>query len=269
MPENIRQKIDNLEREIKSLRSKLQALEDRKDSRFILPYSKIGLGKSPAQRFPTDISAGLGGSKGSFLPWNDLELVRPGYGTILATTAPAKAYHKHSHSEYSGGALDVNTLKLVEYDTDGNGNIIGEGGTSLNRHCQQFWKEDPVIAKTASGIEKIGLLDIEFDEATQKWLAGGKADYIDVENTYLVQYAYHKYDDDGNLITTVNADGITVPVEYSSTAEGVTKEIKIDDKGNEMKAPLLVSDDSFRSNVIWDEDAQTWRFYAVFRPWEE
>ncbi len=60
---------------------------------------------------------------------------------------------------------------------------------------------------------------------------------IDIEGTDLVQYEIDEY---GN------------------------KTIKKDSNGNEMKSVLKHEDNLNKINVVWDKDAQCWRFYAVY-----
>lgn len=219
----INEKINQLEREIKILKDRVNSVEsDTPESNDPTPYTVVGGNKDVSSNFPVDLRTGLGGTYGSFMPWNDAELKFPSYGTKPDT--PTEGYHRHGHSEFAGGALDINTLQLVEYDVDFN-----TSGT-YNKHCQQFWKSDPPIAKSNGGVAKIGLLDIEFDEVSGKWLTG--ANYIDVERTYLVKK---------------NSEG----------------EIELDDKENQKKAPLYNADVT-KTNVVWDEVGLVWRFYAVY-----
>ena len=245
---SLNEKVAELERQVRYLQDKLQDILINTEEGAKKPYSKVG-NRDRNNTRPVDIATGLGNLMGGNLPWNDSELIIPPYGTQPAT--PTKGYSKHSHSRYAGGALDINTLELVEYATDPSDDsvIVDPDGNPVNKHCQGFWDKQPNI-KQESGVDKIGNLDISFDPTTGKWKAGG-ADYIDVETTYIVQYAWYK-------------EGVEVP----EGTEGAVKQIKLDENGNEMKSPLLVSGDEFRSNVVWDKDAQSWRMYAVFRPWE-
>lgn len=216
-------KIQELEQRIKSLESKIVDLSEKTENvrnkpesivpqlelgkQIPMPSSGTGLGKFPARQ---------GG-----IIWNDADASATPWGE--QPPKPERGYNKHSHSRFAGGALDIHTLELVEYeDLDVSGH---------NRDCQSFWKDKPKIAKDGD-IEKIGLLDITFDTASKKWLAGG---IIDVEKTNLVQY----------------------------TVENGEKKVKKDSKNREMKAPLLGSAID-KENIVWDEIAQCWRFYAVY-----
>ena len=187
---------------------------------------------------------GMAGDSGVL--FNDSEARRPAWGT--QPVAPQKGYNKHSHSRFAGGALDIHTLELVEYttsDPDADDPVILDAnGRAINKHCQNYWDVLPNIVKE-NGVDKIGMLDIAFDTDSKKWVAG--AGLIDVERTYLVQYEIVIEDDKE------------------------VKKIKKDSNGVEMKSPLLdasgsQSDNLDKSNVIWDADAQCWRFYAVFKP---
>lgn len=249
----INEELERLKKEIEWLKSKVRDLSRNTEENYISPYSKSGGIPSRSSIRPVDISTGLGETYGGNMIWNDSELILPPYGDQPAE--PTRGYNKHNHSQFSGGALDVNTFQLVEYLTNEEGEILSEEGHVLNRHCQNFWKEKAQI-KEDSGVQKIGTLEIEFDPSTRKWIAGGG--FIDVEYTYLVQYIWK--DGGGN--------------EVPKGTEGAIKEVKLDENGHEMKSPLLVRDlngniDTFKSNVVWDKDAQCWRFYAVFRKWEE
>lgn len=246
-------RIVNLETEIKALKSKIQDLSRNLENQPTTPYSIVeGVNKSEVT--PTDIKTGLGAVHGGNLVWNDAEMKFPPYG-IKPSTVPTEGYNLHGHSRFAGGALDINTLELVEYDID------WDTDTDYSKHSQGFWLYTnlPQIKKADDGVTpKIGNLDIDFDATTGKWVAG--SGNIDVETTFLVRYVWML---EGN--------------EVSAGTEGAVREIKTDSNGNEMKSPLLsrVADESTvagrnenlnKSNVYWDKDARVFRFYAVFKP---
>lgn len=249
---NLNDRIRELENKIKDLESKIDSLAKAKR---IQPESKVPLIIDKFQINMPSTGTGLGkipGMKGNII-FNDAELKSVPWGTQPSDAL--KGYNKHSHGRYSGGALDINTLELVEYETDEDGDIVDTEGNKLNKNCQSYWKNQPAISKASDGItEKIGVLDIEFDPSSRKWITG--SNMVDVERTYLVQYAW--YDEEGN--------------EVEEGTEGAIRQIKRDENGNDMKAPLLytASEDENenlnKSNVIWDKDAKCWRFYAVFKP---
>ena len=227
----LNEKIKKLEEQIKSLQSKIEDLTNSTDNKYIAPYTKTGAGVDKSRIRSTDISTGLGRIFGGNAVWNDSELKLPPYGQ--APPEPTKGYNKHGHSRFAGGALDINTLELVEYENTA-GVILDQYGNPVNKHCQQFWKNHPNIVKTENPdgeqVEKIGNLDIEFDPALGKWVTGSKQ--IDVELTNLV-----KKDDEGKVIK--------------------------DENNNEMKAPMYGVDVNTQ-NVIWDKNGRCWRFLAVY-----
>jgi len=243
-----------LENKIIRLQDRVMQLMNNKDFSNP-PYSKVGT-KSGTQSRVADISSGYGVFRGvSPVIWNNTELNHPLDGTQPAD--PDAGYNKHSHGEFSGGALDINTLKLVEYENTA-GIILDSNGNPLNNESQQFWKTKPNVKKTDNGIEKIGLLDIQFDEISGKWIAGG-GNYIDVDNSYLVQYVWT--DADGNEVDPGTPGAIK------------TSTVKTDENGVEMIAPLRrysstdTNNQKNIANVVWDKDAKCFRFYAVFKPW--
>ena len=176
----LQEKINQLEQEIEYLRTKVNDLSRNVEEKTKTPYSIAGGGRNPALNKAIDISTGKSVILSGSVIWNDAESQIPRYGQVAPT--PTRGYNKHSHSRYSGGALMINALELVEYDSD----------TIENPHCQQFNNKTPKIATikhTVEGreeiIEKIGLLDIAFNPTTRKW--GTSSTDIDVETTYLVR----------------------------------------------------------------------------------
>lgn len=227
----LREKIRQLEFQISILNSKIVNLSRNTEDRDRGPYSQVGGLQSRAFQTPVDINTGLGDIYGGFLAWNNSELTTA-YGDQPDT--PNVGYNKHSHSRYSGGALDIGTLEFVEYKTDEDGNIIDPSGTELNRHSQQFWTDSPkiVTAQNSEGenVQKLGTLALVFNADTKKW--GTTAYEIDVKKTYLVIR-----DEEGNIMT--------------------------DENGVEMKSTLY-NEDQTKSSIIWDKNAQVWRFLAVY-----
>ena len=260
MSKSLNDRIDELEKQLKELQHKLDYVSDRAEEKSPQPTSQIGQIQFKHGVMPSS-GTGLGRvwTYPGHIVWNDADNLTPPYGTQPAD--PNKGYNKHSHSRYAGGALDIHTLELVEYETSDseaeNPVILDYNGVPVNKHCQAYWKDLPNIAKADDGTtDKIGMLDIEFDEQNKKWVTG--ASMVDVERTYLVQYIWKK---DGG--------------EVSPDTPGAEKSIKTDSNGNEMKSSLLYTSDADanenlnKSNVIWDEDAQSWRFYSVFKPYFE
>ena len=103
-----------------------------------------GLGKLPARA-------------GNII-FNDGDAQLKAFGEMpLAAT---KGYNKHSHGRFSGGALDINTLELVEYNL-----------TGYNKDCQSYWKEPPSIELDEDGNEKISDLskNMVWDKEEKCW----------------------------------------------------------------------------------------------------
>lgn len=249
----LNERIKELEEIVKALQSKLEDLSANTEGGRLHPET-ILLSKNRATFSPIGIGSGFGAVLAGAVLWNNVMRDRPGYGKENLTV-PESAYHRHSHSQWSGGALDINTLELVEYETNEAGIILDQYGNRLNRDCQDLWKYDGKIA-TQDGVPKIGNLNIAFNPVTGEWDAG--ANFIDVERTYFVQYVW-------------KLNGSEVP----AGTVGATKEIKTDSNGNEMKSALLYTasanplENANKSNIVWDEDAITFRFYAVFKPYPE
>jgi hypothetical protein len=148
------------------------------------------------------------------------------YGT--QPTTPTIGYNKHGHSRFSGGALIKDVVEIVEY----------EWGSITNKHSQGFLKPQdfPSIKKELNtnkeSVEKIGLLDLVFNPDTLTW--GCAAYEIDIKKCFIVER-----DENGD--------------------------IALDENGNEKKSPLY-NEDSTKSSVVWDINAQVWRIYSVYAP---
>jgi hypothetical protein len=205
-----------LKSEIKSLRNQLQTYKK--------PHSVNQAGK------PNLIAgaANIGRDK-ALLAWNDEELIN----TDISEKGddPTVGINKHTHSRYSGGALNIEAFELVEYDID------WDSSEEYHKHNMGLWTGEPSIAtaqnSNGENVDKIGPLDVEFNPDTGKY--GATAMYIDIEKTYLV-----KRDSDGNIETDAN--------------------------GIEMKAPLYNSD-ATKNAIVWDANARVFRFYATFSNW--
>jgi len=226
MEQTLNGRIEELEQEIKLLTSKLEDISNNVEEKAITPYSKSGGIKDHSQQRAIDISTGLSQALAGSIIWNDVELTFPPYGTKPSDST--KGYNRHSHSRFSGGALDINTLEIIEYDIDWEENI------TFNKDCQSLWKTYPKIKKMQNSkqenVEKIGLLDLIFNADTQKW--GTTAYEIDIKKCYFVER-----DEDGN--------------------------IALDSKGQE-KRSLLQNESNSKTNIIWDKSSQVWRFFAVY-----
>lgn len=217
----INKKIDDLKNRTDSLENKTKDISTNIEEKNITPFSKVG-GKKTNNLRICDITTGVDGH----IIWNDSELKVPPYG--LKPDLPTKGYNRHFHTRYAGGALDINSLEILEYDVD------WATDDDISKHSQQFWNYEPKIKKQQNtnkeNVEKIGTLALVFDADAQQW--GASAFEIDVEMCYFV-----RKDDEGNIM--------------------------LDEDGNEMKAPIFdeVEEDSC---ITWDKENQRWRFYAVY-----
>ena len=214
-------RVKELEEQVRVLQSAIESFSQNVEEKDASPNSMVGAIRPRALIRILDPNKGWG-HLGGMLVWNDAELKNP--GTNNKPDDPTEGYNKHSHSRYAGGALDVNTLELVEFIFDGD----------QNPHCQQFFEKAPSIANAdkegGGSVPKIGKLDVIFDAENAKWKV--TAGEIDVRKTYLVMR-----DENGNLMT--------------------------DEKGQVMKAPLY-STDQTKTNIIWDSNAKVWRILAVY-----
>jgi hypothetical protein len=217
--------LQDLEGELLALKTKIDDLSKSTEEKDIKPYSAVGSKRDRSQTRPTDVSTGLGQVFTGGVIWNDSEQNVPAFGQ--KPDDPRKGYNRHSHSRYSGGALDVKTLEIIEY------NIDWEGG-NFQKDCQSTWRGSPSIKTQQNtggeSVEKIGLLDLIFNPDTVKW--GVSAFEIDVKKCYFVLR-----DSSGDIVK--------------------------DENGNEQKA-LLYNEDMDKTNIVWDKNAKCWRIYATF-----
>lgn len=253
-------KIKELEVKVAALEAKLKDISLKTEEREPTPYSKVGQEHDKGFASPVDPGTGLGGAYGGQMIWNDIDANFLPLNTAWGEQTPSRGYNRHSHSRFSGGALEINTLEFVEYDielasteaTDVKGNTIKNyykwDDDTYNKDMPQHWRhtgrsrKDPDIKKSDNSdgeeVLHIGPLDLVFNPDTKKWSV--TAAYIDVEKTYLVQYETDKSSENyGN--------------------------IKLDGNSNSMSAPLYDEDDSTKSAVVWDSEAKVWRFYTIYR----
>ena len=221
MSESINKKIEDLKIKSDASANKINSLSKNTEEKNPTPFSKVG-GIGKRTYAIGDIVTGGDG----VIIWNDMELKFPPYGEKISE--PNKGYNNHFHTRYSGGALDINALEIVEYDTDWNTDA------DYSKHSQKFWLNSPSI-KTAQNtanenIDKIGTIAFVFDADSAKW--GTSAFEIDVEKCYFVQK---------------NPDG----------------SIRLDENGEEMKS-LIYSADETKTSLVWDSINLCWRFYAVY-----
>lgn len=252
----LKDKLSTIENYCTQLESRIVQLEtELVNLKYSTPVNAGGSGNAMKSQNVVDIDTGYGYTQGNRIIWNDTELKYgvPSDITTLNSTTPTKGYHKHSHSRYSGGALDINTLELVQYaredeDNPITSNVTLKDGTDANPHCQSFWSAAGKInvsnkelegSTNTESKEKIGPLDLIFNPnagTNGKW--GCVAYEIDVKKCYLVER-----NPDGTIATYTNA------------------------KGEEMeKKSLLWNEDTTKTNIVWDGNARCWRFYAVYAP---
>jgi len=248
MEKTLQTRILELENTIKLLISKLEDISNNVEEKQLVPYSKSGGIKDLSHNNPVDTSTGLSTTFSGAVIWNDVDLRVPPYGKY-PTSDPVKGYNRHSHSSMSGGALDINTLEIVEYERDSvTDKIIDiEGNKIYHQDCQDTWKKIPKIKKEQNtkeeDVNKIGKLDLIFNADSLKW---GVASYeIDVEKCYFVRrYKAGDTIPEGKQIGDIMLDNHTPP--------------------QEMKAPLFNETEPTKSNILWDENGNCWRFFAVY-----
>jgi len=160
MAQKLTDRISFLERQLKILKYKILDLVKKTEAGRMKPESRIPL-MDLSQTTPTPSSGtGLGKLPGrnAGIIWNDADAQNTPFGQQPST--PTKGYHKHSHSRYAGGALDIDILELVEYDL-----------TGYNKHCQAYWDVQPSIKKDENNEEKIGSLkdSMVWDKENKAW----------------------------------------------------------------------------------------------------
>lgn len=172
MSEKLNSRITKLENEIIRLNAKIIDLSKNTENRRQKPETRISqLSELHKWGRPLPSSGtGLGKIFGrqSNIIFNNADASNPGFGNQPAE--PTKGYNKHGHSRYAGGALDINTLELVEY-VNTNSVILDQYGNPVNKHCQSYWKNQPGIIKDDNNIEKISNLskNIVWDKEEKCW----------------------------------------------------------------------------------------------------
>jgi len=167
---SLNEEISQLKQQVAELQSKVDSMSENVEDKTIPPYSKVEPGKKH------EISADPGTGAGAILAFNDTELKRPPLNQQPAE--PTRAFNSHGHSRYAGGALDIRTLELVEYDSDENNNVLDSEGNILNKHTQQFWTQggkiktvENVTDGNSEFVPKIGKItdNMVFDPDTGQW----------------------------------------------------------------------------------------------------
>jgi hypothetical protein len=180
MDGSLNERIQILESQVINLSNKLTDLINTTKGIITPPYSIVGDNLSPGSMRPSDLRAGRGGFSGTGIVWHSGELDTPPATSEISLPDDldsVQAYNRHSHSRISGGALDKNTLEIVELEFDGQ-----------NPHSSQFWQEEPrrkiILNTDEQPVESIGLLDLVFDPDKKMW--GAAAHEIDVKKCYFV-----------------------------------------------------------------------------------
>jgi len=187
----------------------------------------------------TDVKSGLSDINGGKVIFNTAELTylrKPPLCTEKDT-----AFNSHFHSGFSGGALEANQTEIVEYERADSPKsyIKGVNGADLHPDCQSYWSEPGKIkiaeknidyTDNTEKVEKIGPLALIFDPQAKNW--GTSALELNV----------------GRCVLTMKKNDGTLAK---------------DSNDNEMLATLY-SNNSGKTNVIWDKNSKCWRFYAVY-----
>ena len=219
--------IDKLYAEIKELKNKIEDSDKNTDDKDTPTISKVGSQSTKSSIMPISANSGLGAMKGGGVIWNSEELTFTPHGEeVPIPDEKTKSYNTHTHSRYSGGALIVDALEIVEYDWNG----IQNKHNLQNLTEEQQPKVKTEINSKNEVVFKIGGLDLIFDADQQLW--GSAAYEIDVKKCFLVVR-----DNNGNIM--------------------------LDENGNEKCSPLYNTDGT-KSAVVWDKNAECWRFYATF-----
>lgn len=164
-------KIRTLESKVSSLEASIKNLSKNTEAIRMKPESKVGLKDDGKTGLMPSTGTGLGKFPGNTegIVWNDSDAQNVPWGQ--QPPQPSKGYNKHGHNEFSGGALDVNTLKLVEYVRNPSGIILDQFGNPLNESCQSYWKDLPQIIKDENGEEQISILadNMVWDKVNKVW----------------------------------------------------------------------------------------------------
>ncbi len=246
----INEQIDTLQRQVRELYSRINALSSTTEGRIPAPRTTFGFlsGRENAHPMPlgSDMSF-LGGT----IFWNDAEVYHPNE-PMSAGEVPKRGYHKHTHNRFSGGALISGGIEIVEYDLE----HMSDWERFNNISCQQFaglTDNDIAEVENSQGqsVRKIGLLDVVFNPDTRTW---GTVTYgIDVEKTIFVKRRRESLKD-----------------EYGNEIEGSRAgDVEKDENGTPMQSPLYVTfedgtQDIPRSSIIWDKNGKCFRFLATY-----
>lgn len=226
----LNQRIEQLEDLVMALQQKVMDLSQNTEEKTKPPYSMGGRTLTQATVRPVDIKTGKGVLLGNGIPWNSLELDTPPANQEIPS--PSDLDKVIAYNRHSHSRISGGALEKSTLE------IEELDFTTQNKHSPQYWQSKPQRKKEMNSkeeqVEKIGLLDLVFNPDTQTW---GVATYeIDVKKCYLVER-----DEDGEIV--------------------------LDENGNEKKSPLY-NEDSTKTALLWDKNAQVWRLLAVYAPGE-
>jgi hypothetical protein len=240
--QTLNERIQDLENQLKQLSAKLVDIMENTEEKSISPSTIVGF-NDKSKINPTDVKGGKSWKSGNAVLWNSNEEDFPPVN--IEPDIPnnsTKSFNKHAHSRFSGGALPIDALEIVEYDYSKNskGESVSEGNQIQNKHSQLYWKYSPAIATEAattdSGekiiVPKIGTVSFIFNSKTKTW--GVAALEIDVAKVNFVR-------------------------------RDATGAIMVDANGTPMSSPLF-SDSPSKTSMVWDVSGKCWRLYAVYAP---
>lgn len=148
--------INNLKNELITLKAqiaKIQSGMQTEDEHT--PYTKSGGAKDPSMSYPVSINSGFGGTYGNAIIWNDIDIELPPFGRKPASE-PKFGLNWHGHTRYTGGAFDLYTTELVEYD------VNWEENDRFSKYHPGLWDSVPNIMKDEEGSEQISGLNFSF-----------------------------------------------------------------------------------------------------------
>lgn len=166
----LNEKIFKLEKQIIILQAKVIDLTKKTEASRIKPESlnprPVNIKNSPMPSTGTGLGR-VQGRQGNLI-FNNAEVSRVPFGQ--QPSIPTKGYNKHFHTRYAGGALDINSLELVEYENN-EGIILDQYGNTVNKHSQAYWNNIVKIEKDDNGEEKISNIadNLVWDEDNKVW----------------------------------------------------------------------------------------------------
>ena len=158
---SLNEKIRELENELLALQTKLTNLSVKTEGKSRTPHTKSGQYQNRSTINMVSPNAGMGAVYGGKIMWNNTELTRPPLNT-KPDDRPTRGFNIHMHSRYAGGALDINTLELLEYDVDLNNNWESDvpnlkewNDANYSKHCADYWDGYQVLKQLIIVMEKL------------------------------------------------------------------------------------------------------------------